>query len=198
MAFFGLTTLGSTDPIRDATKTDKEYLFHTIPQERYEEVFNKHLIGDSDIAIALEVDGSIHIPRAKLGDLLKDLLGRQPRKFELDCWFTHLDFDRSAVMGIEEYFKGVDKVVAFSASTATPVQYASFDTQRTDWVRHARVGYEQQQTLARPLTTAQEVGWHAPKPEPPGATARRTLGSTDVTQREGNTAASYYGHFICN
>lgn len=94
--------------------------------------------------------------------------------------------------------QGVDKVVAFSASTATPVQYASFDTQRTDWVRHARVGYEQQQTLARPLTTAQEVGWHAPKPEPPGATARRTLGSTDVTQREGNTAASYYGHFICN
>ncbi len=35
----------------------------------------------------------------------QDLLGRQPRKFELDCWFTHLDFDRSAVMGIEEYFK---------------------------------------------------------------------------------------------
>lgn len=39
---------------------------HPAPQ-----VFNKHLIGDSDIAIALEVDGSIHIPRAKLGDLLK-------------------------------------------------------------------------------------------------------------------------------
>lgn len=37
--------------------------------------------------------------------LAQDLLGRQPRKFELDCWFTHLDFDRSAVMGIEEYFK---------------------------------------------------------------------------------------------
>lgn len=35
------------------------------------QVFNKYLLGDSDISIALEVDGSTHIPRAKLGDLLK-------------------------------------------------------------------------------------------------------------------------------
>jgi hypothetical protein len=50
-----------------------------------------------------------------------------------------------------------------------------------------------QQTLARPLTASQVVGWHAAKP---GAAAREEvhcLNHTDVTKREGRTAASFYG-----
>jgi len=38
---------------------------------------------DSDIALTLEVDGSEHILRAALGDMLRELLGRQPRKHEV-------------------------------------------------------------------------------------------------------------------
>jgi hypothetical protein len=33
-----------------------------------------------------------------LGDMLREVLGRQPRKYELEAWFSYLDFDRSAAM----------------------------------------------------------------------------------------------------
>ncbi|KAG2447793.1 hypothetical protein HYH02_007250 [Chlamydomonas schloesseri] len=196
MSFFGLTSFGPQDPIKDRVKASHEYVFHTFPLEHYTDTFSKYTLGNSDVAVALEVDGATHIVRAKLGDLLKDILGRQPRKYELDAWFTHLDFDRSGVMGLDEYIKGVERLQEFSATGVTPAAYSSFDTQRTDWVRHTRVGYEAQQTLRGPMTTAQEVGWHTTKPAPPETSQRRTLGSTDVTQREGHTAASYYGHFL--
>ncbi|KXZ43708.1 hypothetical protein GPECTOR_82g242 [Gonium pectorale] len=197
MSFFGLTSLGPQDTIKDAAKTSQEYIFHTIPVDDYVDQFNKYLIGESDISVALEVDGSTHIVRAKLGDILKDVLGRQPRKFELDAWFTHLDFDRSGVMGLDEYLKGLDRLIAFSAGTVSPATFTSFDTQRVTHIHHTRVDYEPQSTLRGPLTTAQEVGWHATKPAPPEAATRHTLGSTDVSRGEGRDAASYYGHFIC-
>lgn len=63
--------------------------------------------------------------------------------------------------------QGVERLLEFSATGVTPATYSSFDTQRTDWVRHTRVGYEAQQTLRGPMTTAQEVGWHTAKPAPP-------------------------------
>ncbi|GFR50921.1 hypothetical protein Agub_g13240 [Astrephomene gubernaculifera] len=197
MAFFGLTSLGPQDPIREAKKTNHEYVFHNFPLDHYVEVFNKYLIGDSDISVTLEVNGDSHIVRAKLGDMLKDVLGRQPRKHEVDSWFTYLDFDRSGVMGLDEYIKGVERLQEFSAGAPTNATYTSYDTQRVEWIHHTRVGYEPQQTLRGPMLTSQEVGWHAPKLTPPEAQVRRTLGSTDVTQCEGRDAASYYGHFIC-
>ena len=40
------------------------------------------------------MDGSTHVLRAKLGDMLNALLGRQARKAELQAFFTHMDFDR--------------------------------------------------------------------------------------------------------
>ncbi|GLC44817.1 hypothetical protein PLESTB_001210700 [Pleodorina starrii] len=198
MAYFGLTSYGPQEPLRDVNKVSHDYIFHTIAIDQYVEAFNKYLIGDSDVAVVMEVSGDTHILRAKLGDILKDVLGRQPRKIELDCWFTHLDFDRSGVMGLDEYLKGLERLMAFSAGTVVPATFTSYDTQRVEWIHHTRVGYEPQQTLRAPLTTAQEVGWHAPKPTPPEAQVRRSLNSTDVTQREGRDAASYYGHFICN
>jgi hypothetical protein len=30
--------------------------------------------------------------------MLREVLGRQPRKYELEAWFSYLDFDRSAAM----------------------------------------------------------------------------------------------------
>ncbi|KAG2492433.1 hypothetical protein HYH03_009376 [Edaphochlamys debaryana] len=100
-------------------------------------------------------------------------------------------------MSLSEYLKGVEKLQAFSAGSDAPSTFTSYDTQRTAWVRHERVDYEATKTLRAPMTTSQEVGWHANKVAPPEASQRRTLGSTDVTRKEGNTAASYYGHFIC-
>ncbi|EFJ40347.1 hypothetical protein VOLCADRAFT_119994, partial [Volvox carteri f. nagariensis] len=133
-----------------------EYIFHTLPIDQYVDAFNKYLIGDSDISVVMEVNGDTHILRAKLGDILKDILGRQPRKYELDCWFTHLDFDRAGVLGIEEYLKGVQRLMAFSEGTSVPTTFTSYDTQRVEWIHHSRVGYEPQQTLRAPLTTSQE------------------------------------------
>ncbi|PNH04548.1 hypothetical protein TSOC_009283 [Tetrabaena socialis] len=197
MAFFGLTSLGPQEPIQDVNKSGHDYIFHTLPIDSFVEKFNAYLIGESDISVALEVDGDYHIPRAKLGDILKDLLGRQPRKFELDAWFTHLDFDRSAVMSLEEYMKGVDRLLEFSAGSPATSTFNSYDTQRTSWVHHTRAANETQQTLRAPMTTAQEVGWHALKPTPPEANKRKAQGTTDI-KREGHSAQSYYGHFICN
>jgi ribosomal protein L37AE/L43A len=39
-----------------------------------------------------------------------------------------------------------------------------------------------------------QVGWHAAKGAAPLPTERRKLSSTDVTRREGRTAATYFGH----
>lgn len=39
--------------------------------EVYMAIFNKYLLGDSQIATTLEVDGENHILRAALGDMLR-------------------------------------------------------------------------------------------------------------------------------
>lgn len=71
MAFFGLTTLGASEPVKEGTKVSQEYQFHNIPEEAYQELFQRHVLGDSDVAQVLQVDGAQHILRAKLGDMLK-------------------------------------------------------------------------------------------------------------------------------
>lgn len=135
--------------------------------------------------------------RACLSLCLQELLGRPPRKFELEAWFTHFDFDRSALMSFEEFVAGVEKLRAFCAGSEKPVSTTSYDAQHTGWTRHTRVGFELQQTYKAPLTTAQDIGWHALKPAPKGSDKRAALNHTDVTIKEGRTAASYYGYFAC-
>ena len=104
MSSFGCTTLGPKDPISENARAHNEYAFHALEPEAYEEAFSKYLLGEnSQLATVLEVDGSSHVLRASLGDMLRELIGRQPRKHELDAWFTALDFDRSALLGVEEY-----------------------------------------------------------------------------------------------
>lgn len=80
MAFFGLTTLGPGNTIRDGCAESKTYEFHLIEDERYMEYFSKYLLGDSKLALTLEVDGSCHILKASLGDMLREVMGRQPKK----------------------------------------------------------------------------------------------------------------------
>ena len=86
--------------------------------------------------------------------------------------------------------------MAFSGSSTTPSEYSSYDTQRADWLRHSRVGYEARQMYKAPLTTTQDIGWHASKPAPPGQDKRRVLNTTDVTRKEGRTAESYFGMYV--
>lgn len=88
MTFFGLTALGTNDPISDGTALSQCYVFHTLERERYLAAFNKYLLEGTDTAIILEIDGSTSVLRAALGSMLEVLLGRQPRKVELDAWFT--------------------------------------------------------------------------------------------------------------
>jgi hypothetical protein len=44
------------------------------------------------------------------------------------------------------------------------------------------------------LSLRAQVGWHAPKHHQPPPAERFTLPHTDVTRKEGRTAATYYGH----
>lgn len=92
--FFGMTTLGSGEPIRDSTAASQCYEFHQLSRDDYMAAFDKYLLGQCAIASTLEVDGNTHVLRAALGDMLRELLQRTPRKQELDAWFTALDFDR--------------------------------------------------------------------------------------------------------
>jgi hypothetical protein len=89
MAFFGLTTLGASDPIYDGTGASQDWPFHLHSDEAYVELFNKYLIGsDSSIALTLEIDGDTSVLRASLGDMLRELLQRKARKFELEAWVS--------------------------------------------------------------------------------------------------------------
>ena len=104
MSSFGCTTLGPSDTIGTYQAAANVYPFHEIDVDAYESAFSKYLLGaDAQLASILEVDGTTHVLRASLGDMLRELLGRQPRKHELDAWFTALDFDRSALLSAEEY-----------------------------------------------------------------------------------------------
>mmetsp|Transcript_28653 Transcript_28653/g.77275 ORF Transcript_28653/g.77275 Transcript_28653/m.77275 type:complete len:196 (+) Transcript_28653:149-736(+) len=195
MAFFGLTTLGPSNPIRENAKDVQTYPFHELSMEVYMSVFNKYLLGDSQIARTLDVDGENYILRAALGDMLRELLGRQPRKYELEAWFTFHDFDRDPIMSREQFAEGIDMLQNFSSNPKPPKQYTSYDQLRKDWLRHTRVEYNLQETCSRPSTLAQEIGWHTIKPAPRHQSFHSN--HTDVTRTEGTTAKTYYGHFLC-
>lgn len=61
---------------------------------------------------------------------------------QLDAWFTHCDFDRSAAMSREEFIKAITNLHEFCAKPQLPKQYDSYDQLRTDWLRSTRVEYE--------------------------------------------------------
>lgn len=44
-SFFGLTSFGPQDPVKDRVKTSHEYVFHTFPIEHYTDTFTKYTIG---------------------------------------------------------------------------------------------------------------------------------------------------------
>lgn len=183
MALFGLTTLGPEDPIKDQAAHSQLYTFHEIDPEIYEEAFSKYLLGpDAQLTKILEIDGATSVLRASLGDMLRIILGRAPRKFELDAWFTHLDFDRSAILGIEEYRwrnlscalnetlyvitaplpcarrACVANLIEFSSNPQHAKEYTSFTLYNETWRRHGRPEYELQRTNKGPMTNNQELG----------------------------------------
>lgn len=193
--FFGMTTLGATDPFFDAASTTHQYPFHEIPEEAYMEVFERHKLGaSSSIAATLEVDGDSSVLRGKLGDMLNDLLGRQAVKVELQAWFTFLSYDRGCIMCREEYRQAVQLLREFSAHPQKARQYSSYDHWRADHLQHRRVEWNPQTSLQEPLTASQQIGWHAAKPHMEPVEKRFPLSHTDVTKKEGRNAATYYGY----
>lgn len=191
---FGCNTLGPSCHFATTSAAKQEYPFNDFSVDTYSSVFDKFAMGDSDLAKNLDVNGYDTILRASLGDMLKDLLGRQPRKLELDSWFTFCDFDRSGLMSREEFVLSVQSLMDFAASPDSTKEYTSHDLRRQHWLRHRRVGYDASKSLSKPLTTSQVIGWHAKKPQPNDA--RHSVKHTDVTLREGRSAASYYGHYV--
>ena len=94
----------------------------------------------------------------------------------------------------EEFELAIEGLREVSACPAKASTYNSFAQYHADWLRHARVEYERQHACRMPMTSSQEVGWHNIKPGPQHH--KHHLNATDVTKREGQTAASYYGHFL--
>ncbi|KAI8465717.1 MAG: flagellar associated protein [Monoraphidium minutum] len=193
-AFFGQTTLGATDPFFDAATTTQAYPFHEIDPDVYSQVFEHHVLGaGSGVAATLRVDGGCSALRCDLGAMLNEVLGRQARKAELQFWFTFLDFDSNCILSRAEWELAVSRMRECSANPQQAREYGSYDRWRADKLRERRVAWEPQRSFQAPLTTQQEVGWHTLKPRFPMPSDRAKLSSTDVTRREGRTAASYYG-----
>jgi hypothetical protein len=195
MLAFGTTAAGMVNHFTEATAISKEYCFHEMPQSHYMNVFTNHTLGNVKLAEELQVNGSETILRGNLGAMLHDILGREPRKHELEAWFTFCDFDRCCTMDINEYERSIQQLVNFSAQPADAKTYTSWGLKETHRHQARLVENCPQSSLARPLTASQEVGWHAVKP---GAAMREEvhcLNHTDVTKREGRTAATYFGHY---
>jgi hypothetical protein len=73
MVFFGMTSLGPSDPIQDQLAASQAYQFHGIKEESWQRCWDKYLLRDSHVATTLEVDGFSHILRASLGDMLREV-----------------------------------------------------------------------------------------------------------------------------
>jgi hypothetical protein len=109
------------------------------------------------------ISSNLPVPHA----CVLQLLGRPPRKHELDAWFSFLDFDRSAVMPREEFDRATEQLRQFSAQPQQPRMYNSFDRYRADHLRSYRVEYDRQKACSMPMTSSQEVraggsdaGWY--------------------------------------
>eukprot|EP00775_Hariotina_reticulata_P004473 gene4473-4727_t len=193
--FFGMTTLGATDPFHDNAATTLRYPFHEIPSETYMHVFEQHKLGcDSEIAQTLQVNGGNSILRGKLGQMLNEILCRQAHKAELQAWFTFCDYDRGCIMTRAEYEQAVHMLCQFSGNPQKARQYSSFDRWRADHMQHRRVEWDAQMSLQEPITATQQIGWHAAKPHAAPQEERFRLSRTDVTLKEGRSAATYYGY----
>eukprot|EP00879_Flechtneria_rotunda_P016596 GHRR01017366.1.p1 GENE.GHRR01017366.1~~GHRR01017366.1.p1 ORF type:complete len:179 (+),score=46.95 GHRR01017366.1:302-838(+) len=156
--FFGMTTLGATDPFFDNAASTAHYPFHELPEDIYMQAFEQFKLGaHSEIATTLQVDGEQCIFRGKLGDMLNHILGRQAKKTELQAWFTFCDFDRGCIMCREEYQQAVDLLTQFSANPQKAKQYSSFDRWRADRTQHRRVDWNAQKSMQEPLTSTQQV-----------------------------------------
>eukprot|EP00877_Chromochloris_zofingiensis_P003921 jgi/Chrzof1/1352/Cz10g04050.t1 len=192
--FFGVTTLGATDPFFDNAAATLHYPFHEMPLEDYMRVFDQFKMGNSEEAAILRIDGKQHVLRGNLGDMLNTLLGRQARKTELQAWFTFCDFDRGCVMSLQEYQTAVELLREFSSNPQKARQYSSYKLWKSDYLKNRRVNWDPQKCFQEPLTASQEVGWHASKPHVATAEQRFVLNHTDVTKKEGRNAADYYGY----
>lgn len=196
--FFGMTTLGATDPFFDAAATTIHYPFHDIDESAYEQAFEAQLLSNTSrgkaVAETLQVDADSSVLRSKLGEMLNTVLGRQAHRAELAAWFSFLDFDRGAIMTRTEFSTAIQQLRSWSAAPERARQYSSFARMAADKKQHRRVEWSAQKALQEPVTAAQTVGWHAAKPHHEAPEERFTLPHTDVTCKEGRTHATYYGY----
>ena len=64
--FFGMTTLGATDPFFDNAASTSQYRFHDISEDTFLDAFEQNVLGDCEISQTLQVDGSSYILRGEL------------------------------------------------------------------------------------------------------------------------------------
>jgi hypothetical protein len=79
--------LATNTPLASLPPLNKQsYEFHELPIDDFTAVFDRHALGvGSELARTFEVPGQDTAPRAALGAMLDELLGRRARKAELQA-----------------------------------------------------------------------------------------------------------------
>jgi len=191
MSFFGLTMLGGGEIFKKYTPVQTLQLA-SIPDEKYVEAFDANTLGDTSLASDCQVDGNEHILRGDLHLILFHVLDRSPHAEELDIFLTFVDTDTSAVISRREFVRSLQRMKERCTNPQAPKIYTSHIRYVDDMTRHRRVEYEPMTTLRRPITHAQEVGWHTMAGDPNGI-KRHPLNTTDVTRNEGVQPSNYFG-----
>mmetsp|Transcript_31255 Transcript_31255/g.101946 ORF Transcript_31255/g.101946 Transcript_31255/m.101946 type:complete len:197 (-) Transcript_31255:685-1275(-) len=193
MSFFGLTGLGSENCFV-STAANSELRLSAITDEQYAAAFAKHCL-DAATAEELQVEPSTYMRRCDLPKLLCYVLGvSTPTATEQDIFLTHFDSDTSGVVTLEEFQLGVAAMKKQALDPSKPKHYTSSIHFREDRHRHRRLDDNPQGYLTKPLTSSQEVGWHAVQAPAAGQTRKYfPLKQTEVTTHEGRSIGDYFG-----
>ncbi|KAL3144214.1 hypothetical protein ABBQ32_003994 [Trebouxia sp. C0010 RCD-2024] len=189
--FFGLTSYGAGTTYEKTIA--RPLLFHHVSDAVFVDLFRKHALGDSHLAIVLQVDGSTTMLTKDVLGLFQEALGRKPTVAEVNAVQTYFDTETSATISLPTFCKSLGQLKTVSStpqSSCSSVSYSKYDDDKT---RHHRVEYDPQSSFNCPVTTQQAIGWHTHKVLANDQDPRFPLSQTDVTQKEGRSVADYFG-----
>eukprot|EP00891_Asterochloris_glomerata_P008874 jgi/Astpho2/8874/fgenesh1_pg.00129_%23_51_t len=168
--------------------TAHEQHFHTVPADRWQELFSKFKMGkESALAHVLEVDGDTTMLARDVLQLVREALGRELMAAEVHAVHTCFDTDTTAAVPQAVFEKNLQTLQDLSANPKSPVTYSSYERLATDKIKHTRGQYEAPSAYNMPVTTQQDVGWHCLKALANGSDAYFPCHKTDVTIKEGRS-----------
>merc|ERR1711939_114469 len=150
-SFFGITEYGSDQYLQDNALN----IFNsTLNIDRWRDAFKK-----------CDYDNSDSIERQLLPDVVRHLYwGRVPPAAELDFFMLHFDSNKPDKISWAEFAEGVNNFRQAEVPEGmgrTVREFTSGEKYRDALRKHTRLEAAPKQTLARPVTTHQELGFLA-------------------------------------